>query len=101
MPEECQLLPPDKQREPDDRIRLIHIEALLLIASTLTGRFELRKRNVYRVVQLLHKAEQEVEVKEAIERLVNFLQRDEGDETRVEEVPAAAMVDEDELVQEV
>jgi hypothetical protein len=62
MPPEIQLLPPDKAREPDDAIRLIHIESLLLLCTTFGGRQHLRAKNAYRVVQVLHKVEQNDEV---------------------------------------
>jgi hypothetical protein len=62
MPPEIQLLSPDKTREPDDAIRLIHVESLLLLGTTFAGREHMRSKNVYRVVQMLHKAEKDEQV---------------------------------------
>ncbi|KAF9649195.1 DUF383-domain-containing protein [Thelephora ganbajun] len=59
LPASLQLLPPDKKREPDEALRLIHIETLLLLCTTRWGRDYLRDN----------------------ERLVNLLKRDEGPET--------------------
>jgi hypothetical protein len=80
MPDELQLLGDDKTREPDAQIRLILIDTLLLLSTTLEGREILRAKKVYRIIQKLHLVETSEEVQEAIERLVQLLARDESQE---------------------
>jgi len=54
MPEECQLLPPDKEREGDLEILKTHLETLLLLTTTREGREVLREKKVYPVVRECH-----------------------------------------------
>ncbi|CAG8572061.1 3741_t:CDS:10 [Paraglomus brasilianum] len=77
MPEEIQLLAADKTREPDARLRQTLVETLLLLTTTRPGRVVLRKKKVYPVVRQMHLVEGDDATKEAIERLVNMLMRDE------------------------
>ena len=49
-----QLLPPDKKREPDEALRLAHIETLILLCTTRWGRDYLRDNGVYEVIRTLH-----------------------------------------------
>jgi len=81
LPASLQLLPPDKKREPDEALRLTHIETLLLLCATRWGRDYLRDNGVYEVVRALHLQETAEQVSIHIERLVNILMRDEGPET--------------------
>lgn len=82
MPVALQFLPPTKQREADPVIRLTHVETLLLLCTTFWGRQYLRSHGVYEVVRALHENEPVDKISEHVERLVNFLKRDEGEETK-------------------
>lgn len=57
LPEALQFLPPDKIREPDEAIRLILVEVLLLLCHTRWGRDHLRGTGVYEIVRAAHEAE--------------------------------------------
>ncbi|CAE6402487.1 unnamed protein product [Rhizoctonia solani] len=87
LPASVQFLPDTKKREPDQFIRLTHIETLLLLCTTRPAREFMRLNGVYEVVQKMHETEQNTSVIEHIERLVNLLKRDEGPDTAIEEVP--------------
>ncbi|BGP52688.1 hypothetical protein JCM8202_004785 [Rhodotorula sphaerocarpa] len=95
LPQELQLLPPEKQREPDAQIRGILIETLVLLATNRTNREAMRNRGVYPIIKEAHLKEQVPAVKEAMVRLVNLLMREEGPDTAVEEVDSKT--DESEL----
>jgi hypothetical protein len=86
---DLQLLPPDKQRESDPYIIQTHVETLLLLSSTREGRDYMREIQVYPIVRETHLQVSDEGVREACERLVDVLMRDEekpSSETRVEEV---------------
>ncbi|KAM0793364.1 hypothetical protein ACM66B_000819 [Microbotryomycetes sp. NB124-2] len=96
LPSDLQLLPKDKTREPDANIRMILVEALVLLASTRATRDAMRKRGVYQVIKVAHLAEQQQKVKDPIVKLVNLLMRDEADSTAIEEIePDTARPDAD------
>ncbi|TIA28793.1 DUF383-domain-containing protein [Aureobasidium pullulans] len=101
MPEELQLLPPDKTREPETDIQIIHLETLLLLTTTREGRDFLREKNVYAVIRELHMHTESPDVQEACDRVVQIIARDEEGEG--EEPPQPPKVqeidDEDELVE--
>ncbi|TDL23760.1 DUF383-domain-containing protein [Rickenella mellea] len=78
LPPALQFLPDTKRREPDPALRLTHVETLLLLCATRWGRDCLRSNGVYLVVKTMHLTERDDKVAETIERLVNFLKRDEG-----------------------
>ncbi|ODV80491.1 DUF383-domain-containing protein [Suhomyces tanzawaensis NRRL Y-17324] len=80
LPDELQLLPSDKKRDPLDAIICIHLESLLLLCTTRPGREYLREKAVYAIIKELHKATDNEEVAELIDRLVQMLQRDEAPE---------------------
>ncbi|EFP87759.2 uncharacterized protein PGTG_13545 [Puccinia graminis f. sp. tritici CRL 75-36-700-3] len=80
FPVECQLLGPDKRRETDPNLRLILVESLILLATYPFQREIMRKKKVYRIVQILHLDETSENVQESIERLVNLLMRDESEQ---------------------
>lgn len=90
-------MPDDKKREPDAAIRGIHIDILLLWCGSRAGRDSMRAQNVYRVIQVMHKAETDEEIKEKAVRLVGFLMRDEAKE----EASIEPIADEEETVTEV
>ncbi|KAL9065361.1 MAG: hypothetical protein Q9157_007492 [Trypethelium eluteriae] len=96
MLEECQLLPPDKQRDADAQILATHLETLLLLTTNGEGRDVLRGIKTYPIVRELHLQVNDEGVKEGCDRLVQVLMRDEeGGEKKVEEI------DEDEQIIEV
>ena len=70
MPEEVQLLPPDKTRDPDPHILVTHLESLLLLTSTRAGRGCLRAAKVYPVVRETHLHVEDMGVTEACDRIV-------------------------------
>jgi hypothetical protein len=80
MLEDLQLLPPDKARERDCRILETHVETLMLLTTTRGGRDRLREVRVYPVIRECHLAIEDDGVREACERLVQVLMRDEEDE---------------------
>ncbi|GAA5957431.1 hypothetical protein JCM3765_001135 [Sporobolomyces pararoseus] len=86
LPQELQLLPPEKQREPDATIRAILVESLVLLATSRANREAMRARGVYQVIKLAHLAEKDPKVTEPMIRLVNLLMRDEGEDTAIEEI---------------
>ncbi|KAI9785403.1 MAG: hypothetical protein M1816_000418 [Peltula sp. TS41687] len=78
FPTDLQLLPPDKRRETDPSILTTHIETLLLLTTAREGRETLRQAGVYPLVREMHAAVVDEEVREACERFVGVLMRDEG-----------------------
>jgi hypothetical protein len=86
---DLQLLPPDKARDSDPNIIQTHVETLMLLSSTREGRDRLREIKVYPIVRETHSRVNDDGVKDACERLVNVLMRDEeGEESgpRIEEI---------------
>ena len=117
LPAALQFLPPTKTREPDEVIRLTHIETLLLLCTTYWGREYLRTHGVYEIVRTLHENEtvdkvsqhhdcaapnltRSVQVSEYVERLVNYLKGEETAETKADG-KTSAVADEDEQIVEV
>lgn len=80
LPEELQLLPSDKKRDPANAIICIHLESLLLLCTTREVREYLREKSVYPLVRELHKAVEDENVVELCDRLVQLLMRDEAGE---------------------
>ncbi|CAM9023154.1 unnamed protein product [Wickerhamomyces anomalus] len=88
LPDELQLLPPDKQRDPSPEIIAVHLESLLLLCTTRPIREYLREKSVYPLIRELHKNIDIDDVAEICERLVQMLMRDENpNEEKVEEIP--------------
>ncbi|EFR05517.1 hypothetical protein MGYG_08533 [Nannizzia gypsea CBS 118893] len=77
---DLQLLPPDKQRDPDPDILTAHLETLLLLTSTRDGRDILRKVQVYPLIRECHLHTNNEAVQEACDRLVQVIMRDEEGE---------------------
>ncbi|CAK4034131.1 related to FAM203 family [Lecanosticta acicola] len=95
MLDECQLLPPDKERDTQPDIICIHLETLLLLASTPKGRKRLRDVKVYPIIRELHAHLDNEDVTEACDRLVQVLMRGEpGDPDPAEAARASAMAQE-------
>jgi hypothetical protein len=80
LPEELQLLGPDKRREPQPDIICTHLESLLLLCTTRRLRHELRAKAVYPLIKILHTAVELEEVADLCDRLVQMLMRDEADD---------------------
>ncbi|OLN88228.1 HGH1-like protein [Colletotrichum chlorophyti] len=74
---DLQLLPPDKKRDPDPTIIQTHLETLLLFTTTREGRDLLRKVKVYPIIRETHLRVDDDGVKDACDRLVQVLMRDE------------------------
>ena len=77
LPEEVQLLEPDKEREPDVGVLTSHLETLLLLTTTMEGREALRDKGVYPVVRECHANVEDERVKESCDRWVQVVMRDE------------------------
>jgi hypothetical protein len=97
MPDELQLLEPDKEREPNMEIIKTHLESILLLATTREGREQLRNFKVYPIIRECHLHVENEEVREACDRIVQLIMRDEAPEEKVTEVED----DEDEQIIEV
>ncbi|KXX73412.1 Protein HGH1 [Madurella mycetomatis] len=76
---DLQLLPPDKQRDSDHSIIQTHVETLTLLTTTREGRDYLRSIAVYPIIRETHLRVDEEGVREACERLVQVLMRDEAE----------------------
>ncbi|KHN97045.1 putative domain UPF0507 [Metarhizium album ARSEF 1941] len=74
---DLQLLPPDKQRDSDKNNIQTHVETLTLLTTTREGRDLLRKVRVYPIIRETHLRVDDEGVREACERLVQVLMRDE------------------------
>ncbi|EXJ58796.1 hypothetical protein A1O7_06226 [Cladophialophora yegresii CBS 114405] len=93
---DLQLLPPDKTREEDNEILVTHLETLLLLTTTREGRDRLRQVQVYPLTRETHMQVQDEGVKEACDRLVQILMREEE-----EKRPEIEEVDDDEKIEEI
>lgn len=78
LPDELQLLPSDKKRDPLNTIICVHLESLLLLCTTRQLREYLREKSVYTLIRELHKAVEDENVADLCDRLVQMLQRDEA-----------------------
>ncbi|PBP24002.1 DNA-binding protein HGH1, partial [Diplocarpon rosae] len=76
---DLQLLPPDKRRDPDPSIIQTHIETLMLLTTTRHGRDLMRQIKVYPIIRETHLHVEDDGVREACERLVQVLMREEED----------------------
>ncbi|EON65399.1 hypothetical protein W97_04637 [Coniosporium apollinis CBS 100218] len=103
MLEDLQLLPPDKEREPDAEIIKTHLETLLLLTTTRGGRDVPRSIRVYPIVRELHLHTDDEGVREACDRFVQVIMRDEEGEGKEDGVDTITEVesDEDEQIIEV
>jgi hypothetical protein len=85
MLEDLQLLPPDKKRDSDPTIIQTHVETLMLLTTTRQGRDLMREVKVYPILRETHLRVEDDGVREACERLVQVLMRDEEGEEKVDE----------------
>jgi hypothetical protein len=90
MLDELQLLEPDKQRESDVEIMKTHLETLLLLSTAKEGRDVLRQVKVYPIVRETHLHVEDEGVREACDRLVQILMRNEEGEEE-DEIPSDAV----------
>lgn len=82
---DLQLLPPDKKRDSDNTIITTHLETLLLLTTTREGRDRMRAVQVYPFVRECHLHVEDENVREACDRLVQVIMRDEeGDGAKTE-----------------
>ncbi|RKP39789.1 hypothetical protein BJ085DRAFT_24857, partial [Dimargaris cristalligena] len=91
MPDDLQLLPPEKERESSETLRQVLVEILILLTSNRAEREYMRAKQVYPVVRALHLWESNEDVQESIDRLVQMLMRDE--EIERAEPPSAGDAD--------
>ncbi|KFY42823.1 hypothetical protein V495_04328 [Pseudogymnoascus sp. VKM F-4514 (FW-929)] len=77
MLDDLQLLPPYKARDSDPEIIKAHVETLMLLTNSRQGRDTMRRIKVYPVIRETHLAVEDEGVREACERLVQVLMRDE------------------------
>lgn len=80
MLDELQLLEPDKKREPNLEILKTHLETLLLLTTERESRDTLRRVKVYPIVRECHLHVEDEEVREACDRVVQVIMRDEEGE---------------------
>ncbi|KAJ5110719.1 hypothetical protein N7532_001254 [Penicillium argentinense] len=89
MHPDLQLLGPDKRRDSDNTIITTHLETLLLLTTTREGRNLMREVKVYPVIRECHLHVNDEGVKEACDRLVQVLMRDEEGEGQQTEASLA------------
>ncbi|GAV52459.1 hypothetical protein ZYGR_0AG04500 [Zygosaccharomyces rouxii] len=93
LPDELQLLPEDKTRDPIPSIICVHLESILLLCTTRSGREYLRSKSVYPLVRELHKNVENDDIGELCYRIVNVLMRGEPESNQLEELPARSADD--------
>ena len=96
MLDECQLLPPDKERDKQNDILITHLESLLLLTTEKESRNRLREVKVYPIVRELHLQVEDEGVREGCDRLVQVLMRDEEGEGKDGAHPRVQEIEEDE-----
>lgn len=102
LPEELQLLPPDKKRESVPQILNILIECLLLLCTTKSMREYLREKSIYPIIREVHKNVEDEDVRDTCDRLVQMLMRDEApnnDDPKIEELNDQEEDEDDEIVE--
>lgn len=100
LPDELQLLPEDKIRDPVPAIVCNHLESLLLLCTTNSGREFLRSKSVYPLIRELHKNVEDEDIADLCYRIVNVLMRGEPENGQVEELPSRAADEEEESDEE-
>ena len=94
LPDELQLLPEDKTRDPVPSIVCTHLVSILLLCTTKAAREFMRSKSVYPLIRELHKNVEDEDIGELCYRIVNMLMR--GDPNApVEEMPAKSAEDGD------
>lgn len=96
LPDELQLLPEDKQRDPITDIICIHLESILLLTTTAKGREYMRDKSVYPLVRELHKNVEDEKIDDLCYRIVNTMMRGEPSQgDKVEEIISKSAEDEE------
>lgn len=96
---DLQLLPPDKQRDPDATILQTHVETLTILTTTRPGREMMRAVQVYPLIRETHMRVDNEDLRDACDRLVQVLARDEAPDAKedgAEESRVTGVEDEDE-----
>lgn len=96
LPDELQMLPGDKARDPVELILCTHLELLLLLSTSAEGRLYLREKSVYPLVRELHKVSDSEDVTALCDRVVQLLMREDAS---VEEVEDEEDSDDDKVVE--
>ncbi|SCU82892.1 LAME_0C03268g1_1 [Lachancea meyersii CBS 8951] len=96
LPDELQLLPEDKTRDPIPEIICVHLESILLLCTTKVGREYLREKSVYPLVRELEKNVENNDISELCDRVVNMLMRGEIGNDQIEELPTRSADDDQE-----
>jgi hypothetical protein len=91
---DLQLLPPDKKRDGDTNIIQTHVETLMLLATTRKGRDYMREIKVYPVVREAHLHVDDDGVRDACERLVQVIMRDEEEPAKDAQEDGGKVVEE-------
>ncbi|PSK38756.1 hypothetical protein C7M61_002695 [Candidozyma pseudohaemuli] len=99
LPEELQLLPPDKKRDPEESIICTHLESLLLLCTTKELREHLREKAVYPLIRELHKAVNSEAIADLCDRLVQLLMRDEAAPKAEDDMDVESDEDDDKIVE--
>lgn len=103
LPDELQLLPEDKKRDPLPAIICVHLESILLLCTTKAAREYMRSKSVYPLVRELHKNVEDEDIGELCYRIVNMLMRGDPNAGPVEEMPSknAESESDDDMIVEV
>lgn len=99
LPDELQLLPPNKKRDPVDSIIGTHLESLLLLCTTREIRELLREKSVYPLVRELHKSSHSEDITDLCDRVVQLLMRDEAPKDALEVDQEEGDEDDDKIVE--
>jgi hypothetical protein len=97
MLDELQLLEPDKEREKDVEIMKTHLESLLLLSTTKEAREVLRRVKIYPIIRECHLHVENDDVREACDRVVQIIQRNEEGEE--EDIPTGIGGDSGKMVE--
>lgn len=97
LPDELQLLPEDKKRDPIPAIMCVHLESILLLCTTKAAREYMRSKSVYPLIRELHKNVEDENIGELCYRIVNMLMRGDPDVTTFEEMPSKSAETEPDL----
>ncbi|KAK2589930.1 Protein hgh1 [Conoideocrella luteorostrata] len=100
---DLQLLSPDKRRDSDTKNIQTHVETLMLLATTREGRDLMRRVKVYPIVRETHLRVDDEDVRDACDRLVQVLMRDEEGEEKEGRMDSRLVqeIDEDDDIVEV
>lgn len=80
MLDDLQLMDADVKRDGNVQVLKTHLETLLILSTQKVGRLALRAAGTYYVIRELHKAVEDEDVQEAVDRLVQVLQRGEPED---------------------